>query len=125
PGAVIATNFDNSAPLAKVTLKNTIVSGGTSAADVSGPGANFGDSGNNLIQNVGLRATTFVNSDILGVNPQLDVLRDNGGATFTHALLFGRPARDAGHNAATPASDQRGFTRVVAGDAHGLPTADR
>lgn len=42
-------------------------------------------------------------------------LQDNGGPTFTHALLTGSPAIDAGTNVAAPATDQRGtgFARVV------------
>jgi Ca2+-binding RTX toxin-like protein len=127
--AGIASNFDGSSPLARVTLQNTIVSGGTSSADIDGPDSGFIDAGNNLIEDIGT-VTTFgsiatpLNGNLLGVNPQLDALQDNGGPTFTHALLFGSPARDAGENAGTTSGDQRGFTRIFDGDGNGIATVD-
>src|SRR5262249_7450167 len=58
-----------------------------------------------------------------GVAPNLGPLRDNGGPTFTHALLTGSPAIDAGNPAAPgsggnacPVDDQRGVTRPQDGD---------
>lgn len=124
--AGISSNLDGSSPLARVTLQNTIVAGNTLTPDVAGPDSNFGDAGNNLIENVGL-VTLFGlpgNTNILGQDPQLDVLKDNGGPTFTHALLFGSPARDAGNNIGTTAGDQRGFTRIFDGDGNGIATVD-
>ncbi|MCP4421260.1 MAG: hypothetical protein GY805_32005 [Chloroflexi bacterium] len=50
-------------------------------------------------------------SPALSGDPQLDALKDNGGATFTHALLPSSPAIDAGDNDACPATDQRVFAR--------------
>ena len=44
------------------------------------------------------------------VDPLLDSLKDNGGATFTHALLSGSPAIDKGDSVGS-STDQRGFTR--------------
>lgn len=44
-----------------------------------------------------------------GSDPMLGPLQDNGGATFTHALLPGSPAIDAGDTNLT--IDQRGVTR--------------
>lgn len=122
-GAGIANNLGGTPPFGPATLKNTIVAGGTTA-DIAGE--NFVDGGNNLVQNVGL-VTTFVNGsnfNIVGVTPQLDVLRDNGGATQTHALLFGSAARDSGNNVGTSTSDQRGFTRIFDGDGNGVATVD-
>jgi uncharacterized repeat protein (TIGR01451 family) len=49
--------------------------------------------------------------DIVNTNPLLGPLQDNGGATFTQALLPGSPAIDAGSNAFCPATDQRGLPR--------------
>ena len=52
------------------------------------------------------------------MNPKLGPLQDNGGPTFTHALLQGSPAIDAGNPAtpgsganACPATDQREVAR--------------
>src|SRR5207247_3015655 len=46
---------------------------------------------------------------------KLGPLQNNGGPTFTHALLCGSPAIDAGDNTDAPATDQRGFARIVGG----------
>ena len=45
-------------------------------------------------------------------NPDLGPLADNGGPTFTHALLAGSPAIDtASDDCPPPITDQRGVTR--------------
>src|SRR5262249_33390991 len=55
-------------------------------------------------------------SDQINTDPMLGPLQDNGGPTFTHALLPGSPAIDAGNPSFTPPPffDQRGprFRRV-------------
>jgi hypothetical protein len=58
-------------------------------------------------------------SDTLRGDPRLAPLADNGGRTWTHALLSGSRAIDAGNNNANYAYDQRGegFPRVVNGRA--------
>jgi hypothetical protein len=54
--------------------------------------------------------------DQINTDPQLGLLQDNGGPTFTHALLPGSPAIDAGdpNFVPPPLYDQRGpgFDRV-------------
>src|SRR5204863_6836210 len=45
--------------------------------------------------------------DLTHVPPQIAPLRNNGGATKTHALLPGSAAIDAGNPARCPATDQR------------------
>lgn len=47
--------------------------------------------------------------DQTNTDPTLDVLADNGGSTFTHALIAGSPAIDAGSTTLT--EDQRGSVR--------------
>jgi Ca2+-binding RTX toxin-like protein len=89
-------------------LQNTLVAGNTattSQPDVSGI---FESLGYNLIGNIGSTsssngATGFgATGDLIGgngqpvINPLLGPLQDNGGPTFTHALLDGSPAIDAG-----------------------------
>jgi hypothetical protein len=58
--------------------------------------------------------------DQINTNPLLGPLQDNGGPTFTHSLLPGSPAIDAGDPNFTPPPDydQRGpgFPRVVNGE---------
>lgn len=57
-------------------------------------------------------------------DPLLGPLQDNGGPTWTHALLPGSPAIDAANNAACPATDQRGEPRPQDGDGDGTATCD-
>ncbi len=60
----------------------------------------------------------FTQHNLLGVDPRLGPLQDNGGPTQTMALLDGSPAFDAGNNALVPAgltTDQRGLPRVFDG----------
>jgi hypothetical protein len=56
-------------------------------------------------------------SNLIGGDPKLGPLQNNGGPTQTHALLPGSPAIDAGDNTGAPAYDQRGpgFPRIVNG----------
>jgi len=65
---------------------------------------------NNLIAS----ANVSLPGDTLGGDPMLAPLADNGGPTWTHALLTGSPAIDTGNNAAALTTDQRGdgFVRV-------------
>lgn len=56
------------------------------------------------------------NGNIFAMNPLLGPLQDNGGQTFTHALLTGSPAIDQAELDGLPL-DQRGFLRPI------LPTA--
>jgi hypothetical protein len=55
--------------------------------------------------------TNGANANLIGSDPNLGPLADNGGATQTHALLSGSPAIDAGDNSTCPATDQRGVAR--------------
>lgn len=96
-----------------VTLSNTI------AADNAAPDGNdlFGDydsAGYNLVETT--TAPNILNdaTNILGTDPLLGPPADNGGPTFTHALLPGSPAIDAGQSSV--AVDQRGFGRPVGAD---------
>jgi hypothetical protein len=53
----------------------------------------------------------------LDIDPQLGPLQDNGGQSWTMALLPGSPAIDSGNNLNAPDWDQRGpgFPRIVNG----------
>jgi len=53
-------------------------------------------------------STATLPPDTLFTDPLIAPLADNGGATFTHALLPGSPAVDAGSNVADLEFDQRG-----------------
>jgi hypothetical protein len=93
---------------------NTILAGNaatTTAPDISG---NLGSQGHNLIGN-STGGSGFDRTDLPDVDPLLGPLQDNGGPTFTHALLFGSPAIDSGDDTYAPDWDQRGpgFLRIV------------
>jgi len=90
----------NSAPNADASRADLIAFAGT----VNGA--------NNLV--VAATGTTLP-ADTIQADPLLGPLRDNGGPTPTHALLFGSPAIDAGNNSANLTYDQRGegYARVV------------
>jgi hypothetical protein len=47
-------------------------------------------------------------TDRINTNPMLGSLQDNGGPTFTHALMTGSPAIDKGKNLSGSTTDQRG-----------------
>src|SRR5205807_230951 len=68
--------------------------------------------GFNLVRNL---TNAFVTGDltgnIYGVDPRLGALGFNGGATWTHALLPGSPAIDAGMTGGAPPRDQRDVPR--------------
>jgi len=95
-------------------FKNTIVAHNTAGNDIYNNGYSYPaeatiSQGNNLDSenSCGFDQPT----DIINTNPLLGPLQDNGGPTFTHALLDGSPAIDAGDNTGAPATDQRGVTR--------------
>jgi hypothetical protein len=129
-GTVILNNstFSNNASSTKgggidnsyggvVILRNTIVAGNTSSsgADCSG---SLGSSGYNLVGNLSGCSFAAAAGDITDTDPLLGSLQDNGGLTFTHALLPQSSAIDAGNIAGCTdqdgnpiITDQRGVTR--------------
>jgi hypothetical protein len=107
PSAIFNGSFGGPVPTLKLT--NTIISGNQWYACEHWTGANILISGgNNLVQD---DTCNPVASDLIGMNALLGALADNGGPTWTHALLAGSPAIDAGNDAACPATDQRGIAR--------------
>jgi CSLREA domain-containing protein len=95
-------------------VQNTIMAGNSDGspglASQSPDCGGITSQGNNLIGNTTGCTFTPGTGDQLGVDPLLGPLADNGGPTFTHALLKGSPAIDgAGPGAA--AVDQRGVPR--------------
>ncbi len=103
-----------------------IVSGGQPAVDlidsifqnaqggnIFGASGDFHSSGHNLFSDdpgISLESTDLVNTA-----PLLGPLADNGGPTFTQALLPGSPALDAGIAVAGVTTDQRGGSRPSTG----------
>ncbi len=109
-----------------ISMDNTIVGDNVSTPsagdddlldDSDGPDFSHLLGGNDLVESgdVGMLTST-----ITGVDPMLGPLQDNGGPTWTQALLPGSPAIGAGNVAFVPAgtrTDQRGpgYARVVKG----------
>jgi hypothetical protein len=88
--------------------RNTIIAGNTgSSRDLFG---NLGSLGHNLIGNT-QSGSGFDPTDLLGVDPLLGPLQDNGGPTQTMALLAGSPALNAGDSTQLGVADQRGVVR--------------
>lgn len=94
-----------------LTMINTIITGNQWYACerfASGTAANVVSGGHNVVQDASCNP---VASDIIVGAAGIGPLADNGGPTWTHALLAGSPAIDAADDAACPATDQRGVAR--------------
>jgi CSLREA domain-containing protein len=94
-----------------ITLKGTILATNTApvAPDCGGPSP-ITSQGHNLVQNLADCTFNQQGTDLLGADPLLAPLADNGGPTQTQALRSGSPAIDAGPPDAPPV-DQRGAPR--------------
>jgi hypothetical protein len=84
-----------------VRSRNSIIAGNFSRlpCPIQGPdfAGNLDSLGHNLIQNgSGWTNVGTGTGDLVGLDPMLGPLQDNGGPTWTHALLAGSPAIDAG-----------------------------
>ncbi len=91
-----------------VQSQNSIFAG-NGGGDVSGV---LTSAGYNLIFDT--NGCTIANNkagNIYGADPRLGPLQDNGGPTWTHALLPGSPAIDAGSSEGASVIDQRGIPR--------------
>ncbi|HEX6188458.1 MAG TPA: choice-of-anchor Q domain-containing protein [Pyrinomonadaceae bacterium] len=105
-----------------VTLENTIIAGNTAAnglGDATGaptPGPDVDgtvtSNGHNLLGNATEAGGFTGTGDLIGANPNLAPLANNGGPTETMELLPGSDAIDAGV-AAGSTFDQRGMPRTV------------
>ena len=102
-------------PQGTVNLRNTIIAGNR---DISPPrvgqapdcGSTLHSRGHNLIGNTTGCGFAPRRGDKINVNARLRPLANNGGSTFTLALLPGSPAINAGGASAT-STDQRGVPR--------------
>lgn len=94
---------------ASVTLRNSLVANNVGAYQCNASTSTFTSDGNNLASDSSCGLTQP--GDLPAANPLLGPLQDNGGPTWTHALLAGSPAVDAGNGAHCLAVDQRGEAR--------------
>lgn len=112
--SIIAGNFDNS-----TIIRNHDCSG------------NLTSLGYNLIQKFNGCTLAGTKGNLLRVAPLLGPLQDNGGPTWTHALLAGSPAIDAGNPAGCKdgsntvlTTDQRGNARPMDGNGDSIAVCD-
>ena len=107
-------------------IGDTILNTGATGGNIynNGFGAFSTSDGYNLSSDNGGGFLTAT-GDQINTDPKLGPLQNNGGPTWTHALLAGSPAIDQGKANAVPglglATDQRGFPRPV--DAADIPNA--
>jgi CSLREA domain-containing protein len=121
-------NTSNGGVYTRLNISNTIIAGNfdnSTSVDIH-PDVDAGviDSGNNLIGDntgsAGFTTSSLVGTSASPIDPKLTLLQNNGGSTFTHALLADSLAINAGNNALIPAgvtTDQRGagFDRIFNG----------
>jgi hypothetical protein len=109
---------DGGVPPLAVEISNTVFNAGASGGNIFNNGGTITSLGYNLSSDEGGGFLTGP-GDQINTDPLLGPLQDNGGPTFTHALLPSSPAIDAGDPSFTPPPfyDQRGpgFDRVVNG----------
>lgn len=100
-----------------VNLVSTIMANSTDTTGTRDIMRNGGtlNATNSLIFNSGGFINGTNTNNILGQNPLLGPLANNGGPTLTHALLTGSPAIDKGSNPLNLTFDQRGagFPRTL------------
>jgi CSLREA domain-containing protein len=117
-----------------LTLGNTIIAGNFDNStvirhrDCSGT---LNSLGYNLIQKINGCSLNGLNINLSRVQPLLGPLQDNGGTTWTHALLAGSPAIDAGdpagctdENNVILTADQRGYARPLDGNGDSIIACD-
>ena len=108
----------NDGQLSVVEISNTILNAGALGENIFNSGGTVTSDGYNLSSDDGGGYLTGP-GDQINTEPLLGPLQDNGGPTFTHALLPGSPAIDAGdpNFSPPPFTDQRGcpFDRVSNG----------
>ena len=112
-GGGIFNDASTSGGTASVLVDNTIFKTGASGVNIKKANGTITSNGYNLSNDDGGGFFNLpgVSSDRINTDPKLGPLQDNGGPTFTHALLAGSPAIDFGKSNLT--TDQRGAPRPV------------
>lgn len=105
---------------ASLTLKNTILANSVGGSDAYNNAGTVTGHHNLVETSTGLPGVVVS----LTSDPQLGSLANNGGLTFTHALLPGSPAIDAGDDSVCPATDQRGAIRPQDGNSDSVNQCD-
>ena len=109
PSAIFVGSFNAAVP--SLTIDNSLIVGNHWYACeqyASGGNVSLISGGHNVVQDA---TCNPVASDIIIWDALIGPLADNGGPTWTHALLPGSPAIDSADEVACPATDQRGIAR--------------
>ncbi len=103
--------------LATLKMGNTIIANSTlnCLGTITTLGGNLSDDDSCALNGIG---------DRNNVDTGLDVLKDNGGPTLTHALISGSPAIDTADNTQCPTTDQRNEARPKDGNGDGKAICD-
>jgi hypothetical protein len=96
-----------------LTLRNTLIANNSASGGGDDCKGSPATGNNNLIEIAACNIFNNSNGNIVGQDPNLAPLADNGGGTLTYALQAGSPAIDAGDNATCLATDQRGISRPL------------
>jgi CSLREA domain-containing protein len=105
-----------------LAIKNSIVADSDADGNCFNSGGQINSQGHNL--DGGDTCKFTASGDMSSTDPLLDTLQDNGGGTFTQALLSGSPAIDSADNNGCPKTDQRGFVRPMDGNSDGSAVCD-
>jgi hypothetical protein len=96
--------------MGQIEFINSIIAGSVSGANCdSDTLGNVNSQGYNIASDNSCNLVAA--GDMPNTTPLLGPLQDNGGPTWTLALLANSPARDNGDNSACPPTDQRGVLR--------------
>jgi CSLREA domain-containing protein len=133
---IVRTGGIGVGPGATASVGNTLIGG--NRQEFPGPdptndcSGTLASRGYNLLQDpAGCTLAGSTAGKLLGLDPLLGPLQDNGGPTLTRALLATSPAIDAGSppkpgagSAACTKSDQRGVARPLDGDGNSTAVCD-
>lgn len=103
-----------------VTVRRSIITSALAGGNCDGPPLISG--GHNIVDDASCLIVDA--SDLVGVDPEILPLADNGGRSATHSLIGGSPAIDGGGNSDCPSADQRGVARPLDGTGNGAAICD-